>query len=330
MAIDLRTMSITPLRQTFGHLARRMGADKPASRYMEATMDLQPVENYHFRPTWDPTHDIFDTSRTRIAMADWYALKDPRQYYYGAWTLARGRMQEVAEADFDLVDEMGLAASYSSAGRDSALKVFLPLRHVAWGSNLNKAFVSSYGYGIAISQAACYGSMDQLGIAQYVSRIGLAFGDLEALAEAKRDWLTAPAWQGLRQYMEDLMVEEDWFEVLIAQDLVLEGLLYPLLYERYNEKLNAAHGPVFSMLTRFQREWFVETSKWLDAVLKTSAAESEANRNHLARWFCHWRERATLALHPIAEQAFADDAAAVMDEIVRNLNARAAKAGIPL
>ena len=51
MAIDLRTVSITPLRQTFGHLARRMGADKPASRYLEATMDLQPTENYHYRPT---------------------------------------------------------------------------------------------------------------------------------------------------------------------------------------------------------------------------------------------------------------------------------------
>ena len=103
MAIDLRTVSITPLRQTFGHLARRMGADKPASRYLEATMDLQPVENYHYRPTWEPERDIFDTRRTAITMKDWYALKDPRQYYYGAWTLARGKMQEIAEGDFDLV-----------------------------------------------------------------------------------------------------------------------------------------------------------------------------------------------------------------------------------
>ena len=27
MSMDLRTISITPLRQTFGHLARRMGAE---------------------------------------------------------------------------------------------------------------------------------------------------------------------------------------------------------------------------------------------------------------------------------------------------------------
>lgn len=330
MAIDLRTVSITPLRQTFGHLARRMGADKPASRYIEATMDLQPVENYHYRPTWEPQYDIFDTARTAIVMKDWYALKDPRQYYYGAWTLARGRMQEIAEGDFDLVDELGLAAGYPTAGKDEALKVFLPLRHVAWGSNLNKAYVSSYGYGIAISQAACYASMDQLGVAQYVTRLGMAFNDLDALTEAKAAWLNSAEWQELRRYVEDLMVEKDWYQVLVAQDFALEGLLYPLIYEHYNDKLNAAHGPVFSMLTRFQREWFSETTKWMDSVLKATAADNAANKAQLAEWIKHWRDRALTALQPVAVLAFGDEADAILAELVQNLNARAAKAGIPL
>lgn len=330
MAIDLRTVSITPLRQTFGHLARRMGADKPASRYLEATMDLQPVENYHYRPTWEPERDIFDTRRTAITMKDWYALKDPRQYYYGAWTLARGKMQEIAEGDFDLVEDLGLAAAYPAVGKELALKVFLPLRHVAWGSNLNKAYVSSYAYGIAMSQAACYASMDQLGVAQYVSRLGLAFNDLDALAEAKTAWLQGPEWQELRRYMEDVMVGQDWFEVLIAQDFALEGLLYPLIYERFNEKLNAAHGPVFSMLTRFQREWFGETTKWLDAVLKACAADNPENKAQLAVWIRAWRERAVVALKPVAALAFGDDADVILEELVQNLNARAAKAGIAL
>ena len=66
MAIDLRTVSIKPLRQTFGHLARRMGGDKPASRYLEGTMDIQAMDNFHYRPTWDPEHEIFDNTRTAI------------------------------------------------------------------------------------------------------------------------------------------------------------------------------------------------------------------------------------------------------------------------
>ncbi|MGT2489882.1 hypothetical protein ACU4GD_03390 [Cupriavidus basilensis] len=31
--------------------------------------------------------------RTAIVMKDWYALKDPRQYFYGAYVTARGRQQ---------------------------------------------------------------------------------------------------------------------------------------------------------------------------------------------------------------------------------------------
>lgn len=330
MQMDLRTISITPLRQTFGHLARRMGADKPASRYMEATMDLQPVENFHYRPTWEPEYDIFDPRRTAITMKDWYALKDPRQYYYGTWTLARGRMQETAEGDFDLVEQMGLAAAYSSTGRDQALQVFLPLRHLAWASNINNSYVAAYGYGIAISQAACYASMDQLGIAQYLTRLGIAFDQIDALGAAKEAWLKDAKWQELRRYAEDLMVEKDWFRLFVAQDFVVEGLLYPLIYNRYNDKLNAVHGPVFSMLTRFQREWFAETAKWVDAVLKAAAADNPENKALLASWIAEARERALAALSPVARLAFGDEADAVMEEVVQTLNARAAKAGITL
>ena len=48
MQIDLRTVSIEPLRQTFDHVSARIGADKTASRYMEATMDIQPEANPHY------------------------------------------------------------------------------------------------------------------------------------------------------------------------------------------------------------------------------------------------------------------------------------------
>jgi phenol hydroxylase P1 protein len=328
MQMDLRTVSITPLRHTFGHLARRMGADKPASRYLEGTMDLQPVENYHYRPTWDPAHDIFDPRHTAIHMKDWYALKDPRQFYYGAWTLARGRMQETTEADFSLVDELGLAASYPDAGRQRALTVLLPLRHVAWAANINNSYVSAYSYGIAISQAAMYATMDQLGVAQYLTRLGLAFNDLDALTDAKQAWLHGHTWQPLRQYVEDLMVEKDWFELLIAHNFVLDGLLYPMIYGNFNDLLNAEYGPVFSMLTRFQREWHAENLKWVDAVIKAAAADNPDNQAQLSGWVRQWRERAQGVLAPLATLAFADQADSILQEVVQQLDARAAKAGL--
>jgi hypothetical protein len=36
-------------------------------------------------------------------------------------------------------------------------------------------------------------------------------------------------------------------------------------------------------------EWFADTSRWIDAVVKIAAAESDANRALLSRWFVDWR-----------------------------------------
>ena len=90
------------------------------------------------------------------------------------------------------------------------------------------------------------------------------------------------------------------------------------------------YGPVFSMLTRFQREWGTETAKWIDSVLKVAAAESPENKAQLAAWINAFRERAVQALSPIAVIAFGDKASAMLDEVVLQLNTRAAKAGITL
>ncbi|HMZ02773.1 MAG TPA: phenol hydroxylase, partial [Burkholderiaceae bacterium] len=213
MQIDLRTVSITPLRQTFDHIAARLGGDKAASRYIEATMNVQADANFHYRPTWDPEHEIFDPSRTKIVMKDWYAFKDPRQLYYGTYTQARARMQETAEADFEFVETRGLSDSFDDAARRTALDFYVPLRHVAWGANMNGASMCAYGYGTAITQACLYAGMDQLGIAQYLTRLGLLMGQPGDLEAGKQAWMEAPAWQGLRRYVEDTFVLKDWFEL---------------------------------------------------------------------------------------------------------------------
>ena len=54
MQVDIKTTTVTQLRQTFSHVARQIGGDKPASRYQEATIGMQPMANFHYRPLWQP------------------------------------------------------------------------------------------------------------------------------------------------------------------------------------------------------------------------------------------------------------------------------------
>lgn len=333
MQIDLKTLAIEPLRPAYDHLVKRFG-NKPATRYQEASYDLQAEEQLHYRPTWDPAHALYDKSWSKIVMQDWQALKDPRQYYYSTYTLARAKQQDTAEANFQFVTNYGLFAAMPEALRSTARQLLVPLRHAAWGSNLNNTFICGYGYGAPFTQPCIYQAMDQLGIAQYLSRIGLLLGDTEALDEAKQDWMSGEAWQALRRYTEDCMVVRDPVEVFVAQNVAMDGLLYPLVYERVvDDAWSLQGGSSLALLTQFMSEWHAETRTWVDAVLKVMAAESDANRQQLDAWLQHWGTRAAAALLPMIAIALPDGQAAggadaAMAEYRAAFQARMAKLGL--
>lgn len=330
MQIDIKTTSVTQLRHTFSNVARRLGGDRPASRYQEATFDLQPEVNFHYRPLWDPGHELYDKNRTRIVMRDWYAFLDPRQYYYGTYTIARSRQQETMEKNTAFVETRGLLRALPPEAHASLIHSLLPLRHVEWAANMNNCQITALGWGTAITQATMYHTMDRLGLAQYLSRIGLLLdGNTgESLDQAKRVWTDDADWQGLRRHVENSLVIEDWFELFVAQNFVLDGLLYPLVYQHFDARFGAAHGPALSMLTSFMSSWFDETRRWVDATLKVAAGESEQNASLLGEWLGRSIEGAADALKPPATRMLGDDGDATLATLVSELRARAAKLGV--
>ncbi len=331
MTIDLKTVDIKPLRNTFAHVARQIGGDKAASRYQEGTMGAQPAANFHYRPTWDPQHELFDTARTAIELENWYALKDPRQFYYASWTTTRARQQDTMEANFEFVESRRMIDAMSDELVHLTQQVLVPLRHVAWGANMNNSQICALGYGTAFTAPAMFHAMDNLGIAQYLTRLALTMSGPDALDEAKHAWMQAATWQPLRRYVEDTLVLSDPVELFVAQNLVLDGLLYPLVYERFvDERVALAGGSAVAMLTAFMPEWHDESSRWVDAVVKTMAAESERNKAQLTRWLQSWEARATEALLPLAELAFPASGAAMLDEAREQWRGRIAKLGLAI
>ena len=329
MNIDLQAREITPLRNTYAHVAKYIGDDKPASRYQEATFGAQPATNFHYRPTWDPDHELFDASRSAIVLADWYVLKDPRQFYYANWTMTRARQQDAMESNFQFVDARGMVDKIAHEVRVKALQVLLPLRHAAWGANMNNASVCAYGWGTAFTAPAMFHAMDNLAVAQYLTRLGLTLDDPSVLDEGKQAWLDHPRWQVLRRYVEDSFVVKDPFELFVAQNLALDGLLYPLIYGSFvDDHIALKGGTAVAMLTAFMPEWHDESARWVDAVIKTAAAESDANRALLRRWVRQWTERAEAALAPVAELALGDVGRAALADARTQLDVRCAKAGV--
>ena len=329
MSIDLKTANIEPIRRTFDHLAEKLGPDKNPTRYQEATFGLQPEVNLHYRPTWDPENLLYDPSRTAITMEDFDDLVDPRQYYYGTWTIQRGKQQETQEKNFSFVESKGLAALLPDEVRTQITEFILPLRHVAWGANTNNNYIAAYGFGAPVTSGATMHMMDQLGIAQYITRIGLVVNDNEPsiLDDAKKLWMEHDMWQPMRKLVEDMMVTKDWFELFVAQNFVLDGLLFPLVYEHFDEHAVAKGAAGYSVMTEFMTEWFGESKRWVDAVIKRAVAESDDNKQLIANWTQAWTERVSEALQPLIANTF-DDEAAVVTAIQDELAKRGKKVGL--
>jgi phenol hydroxylase P1 protein len=326
MTLEIKTATLQPVRNTYEHTRRRFG-DKPASRYQEASYDIAPENNFHYRPLWEPDKLLNDTTRTAVVMEDWYGYRDPRQYYYGTYVQARAKLQDVTENNYAFFAKRNMADTMGDEVKEKIIRCLLPLRHLELGANMNNVFGSAYGTATVLTQAFLFNGMDRLGIAQYLSRIGLSLdgNSGDSLNVAKEYWMSDPAWQGARRYIENTLALKDWFEVFVAQDVVLDTLIYDLMYNQFDRAITAAGGSDLAMLIEFMQEWHKDTSRWVDAVLKTTVAESDHNRQLIGGWVADWREKAITDVGPLAEIAVGDEA---MNACVEVLDKRLAKAGL--
>lgn len=330
MSIEIKAEELVPRRQTYANVARRLGDDRPASRYDEATYDLQATKHFHYRPLWAPEFEIFDEARTAVKMADWYAFDDPRQFYYATYNISRANMNAAADRAFGLVEDRDLVGRIAPEWLDTVRQYLVPLRHYEWGADLNSLRITDWGYGTRVTSAAMFAAADRLGMAQLLTRIGLELGGMseEALDAAKDAWMESPDWQGIRHAVEDSLVVTDWFETFVAQYVALDGIIHPLVYGAFDDAGLEHNAIAVSMMCEFMVDWMKDNAKWVDALVRVAAAESTDNAELISGWYRHWRDRAVEAVTPLARTVLGDGASAAVATTTSALDDRVTRLGL--
>jgi phenol hydroxylase P1 protein len=307
MQYELRYQVIEPKRQTYQNVIDRFG-DQPASRYLEATLDVEPRENFHYRPTWDESRELYDADYSVLKLADPYSYTDPRQFYYTPYVTNRAALHDEFNKQLNYLEERELLAKLPAAWRTVLSSVVLPLRHYESGAQMVSVGGARFAYGTSLEQCCTFAAFDRIGNAQMLSRVGIALGEGtgELLQVAKREWLDSEHLQPLRRFVEEAMVVADWAEGLVAVDLV-DSLVYPVLYRELDEVALTGGAGAYSLFTQYLHTWFKDQRKWLDALITAWAGDEqhgEANREHLARIVATW--------NPLAHEA-ATELARVVD-----------------
>lgn len=307
MTLEIKTSNLEPIRQTYAYIERRFGT-KPATRYQEVSFDIQASTNFHYRPLWKPDKTLNDKTYTALQMQDWYVFKDPRQFYYGAYVQHRARLQDTAESNYAFFEKRNLVENISDEVKQKIISCLLPFRYVEQTANLHMMSGSAYGYGTVITQACIYAAMDRLGMAQYISRIGLLIdGNTgESLQQAKDVWMNHAAWQPLRKLCEESLTEQDWFKLYVLQNLLIDSLMQSLVYGKFDQLLVNSGARDVAMLTEFMQDCLTDLRKWSDPVLKQAIAESEHNKSLIQSWTSELLPQVQHAFSSWATLAFND------------------------
>lgn len=267
MQYELRQQVIEPRRQAFTPLVRRFG-DRPATRYEEGSIGIQPRANFHYRPLWDPEHEMYDERFSALRLSDPDSYTDPRQYYYTPYVIDRAALHDAFGRNLSYVSDRGLLAAMPAGWHSVITSVLLPLRYYESGAQLISVSGARYAYGTTIEQCLSFAAFDRIGNAQMISRIGIALGGNtdSALVPTKPAWLDENHLQGLRRLIEESLVGSDWARSVLALDLC-DRLLYPLLTRHLDEVALLEGGGPYSLLTQQLGIWFVDHRKWIDALI---------------------------------------------------------------
>lgn len=320
MQYELRTQVIEPRRKTFQYLIDRYG-DRPASRYEEGTIDVQPTENFHYRPLWAPDKELYDESWTTFRLTDPYSFTDPRQYYYAPYVTARASLHDAFGRTLDYLESRGLLERLPEQWKDLVARVVLPLRHYESGAQMVGTAAARFCYGATIAQCCAYSAFDRIGNAQMLSRAGITLGGGSAglLDGAKQAWMEDRDLQPLRRYTEELLVEEDWAVAMIGLDLA-DQLIYALCYRHLDEAALSGGAGGYSLVAQHLATWFADQRRWVDALYRAWVADPEHgghNAEALARAAGTLLPRATEAVTALAAAADAHVAAGCVEAVAR-------------
>lgn len=303
MQYELRYQVIEPKRQTYQNIIDRLG-DQPASRYLEATLDVEPRENFHYRPTWVQDRELYDERFSALRLTDPYTFLDPRQYYYTPYVTNRAAHHDEFGKTLGYVEERDLLAKMPEGWQSLLGSVVVPLRHFESGAQLVSVSGARFAYGTSIEQCCSFAAFDRIGNAQMLSRIGITAGGgtADVLKSAKREWLEGEHLQPLRRLVEEIMVVDDWAEGVLAVDHV-DSLVYPLLYRSLDEAALLGGAGAYSLVAQYFAAWFTDQRKWLDALVTAWVTDPEhatVNQGHLARMHQTWSGRARDAVAALA------------------------------
>jgi toluene monooxygenase system protein E len=299
-------MKITrpPPRKTYSRLAsgRRLPPE-----YEVVSSDLHYNYPHRFElPETLPVIDWYYRYRegSPLRANDWEVFSDPRRTTYRGYNELQDRKEDVIDGLSLEIDETGYDDHLPEAWIAFIDRWYAPLRFPAHGLQMLSAYVAQLAPASRISNCAAFQAADEI---RRLQRIAYRTAQLAGhqpgvkIAEHRRLWEEADAFQPLRELIERALVTYDWGQAFIITNVVIKPPLDRLINETIAGNLAANnHDPIlrdihFSLNqdARWHRDWTA-------ALLRVAIKDTPANADLISQWVETWQPLAQGALAALA------------------------------
>lgn len=294
---------------------RRFAYFKPAKRratqYEDVTVDTQPSIHRHISSgSWalnfEDGRGTWSDDSTKLKSTDWYEFRDPAQLWERTYYQQGARL------------EAGIDAAVKAAAVDGLFEEVDPdwiafcRDHLLVPAFVDKGIwlaTASIGRDV-LSDVLTHAIVFQAGMKQRLAQSYVLYGmDLEEhwgefpMSDAKERWLSDPAWQPVRAYVERLHSITDWGEVIVAANLVFEPLVGSFVRRELLMRAASLHGdsvtPTIARAGQVEAQWVTDWTSAMIRMVLDDAEHAAHNREVLDGWIAEWEPQAQLALEEL-------------------------------
>ncbi len=289
---------------------------KRASHYEDMTVDVQPDPERYLTQGWiiqfPNGEGAYDKSATKAQSSNWHAFRAPDQEWERTHYQRQSKIESLIQGVIANARKFGVHKKFDKAWTKILQAHLGAWKHAEFGLGTSLMQAQRYGYTQMINNATLTNSSYKLRLSQditlYLAEIGL---DIDGWNDdlGKETWLTDPAWQGTREFVESIMGAEDYLEQYFAINMVFEPLVGELFRSGFMVQVAAANGdsvtpPVISA-AEADYERNLANSIDLFHLLITDEKHAAHNKKLFAGWIKKYSalaKKAATGLQPIWSQ----------------------------
>jgi toluene monooxygenase system protein E len=222
---------------------------------------------------------------------------DPRATTYASYTALQAASETHVDHLLDGIDGSDYDRRLPPAWVDRLEAVLPPLRYPVHALQMVASYLGHWAPSGRIVVVCLFQAADEL---RRVQRLAYRMRQLQDLRpgfgdDARDRWQSAPAWQGLREVIERLLVTYDWGEALAATTLVVKPAFDALFGERLAAAAARAGDPVLGQILSALGQDGAWHRAWSQALWRALQAGAVIDRAAVDGWVARWQPRMAAA-----------------------------------